>query len=300
MPSVTDELDWDEVLDGKAATPARRRYYGERHGQLPTQLASEDARRLFASVADSFDERDYFQEWFGYKCVDDGDVAGKAGEDRRSYVLRTTRRGDIWPIEQYWGEWDDALFFTAIEFVYDHISKPTEGRYHDYGNCGYHATKFDKKAGQREFREQVNEILADYGSGFQLTAAGEVEHTAATGLEPLMDADVEVLGSNIKGRVEAAVRKYRSRQSTPDDRRDAARDLFDVLEHLRDRARDVLSSDDERDLFEIANRYAMRHFNRSQKSDYDKPIFQDWMFNTLLAAIDAFARLDRERSGEST
>lgn len=292
---MAEELDWDEHPHRLA--PQRRRYWAERHGEAH-DLASAEVFRLFASLVDSFWERHYFQEWFGYRCVDapDGYRAGKAGADDHAYAYRATRRDDVWPVDLNWREWDDAAFFTAIEFVYDHISKPTSGYKHDFMNCGYHARSFDARAGQRQFRVEVNELLADYGIGWELSSTGEVEHKAATGLEPLLDTDVTVLGSDIKARVAAAITKYRSRQSTPEQRRDAARDLFDVLENIRKKARALLSGKDEDDLFNIANNFAIRHFDRGQKTQYDQPIFHDWMFHVLLATIDAFARLERERS----
>jgi hypothetical protein len=43
------------------------------------------------------------------------------------------------------------------------------------------------------------------------------------------------------------------------DRRDAARDLADVLKFLRADAKEVLNSDDERDLLKLANNFGIRY-----------------------------------------
>ena len=54
---------------------------------------------------------------------------------------------------------------------------------------------------------------------------------------------------------------------------------------------------DEAALFEIANKFALRHYNREQKNDYDKPIWLDWAFHVFLSTIRAVVRVrDRDVS----
>ena len=68
--------------------------------------------------------------------------------------------------------------------------------------------------------------------------------------------------------VHAAVDKFRRRSSTKDYRRDAVRDLGDVLEPLRKHAKARLGSDDSH-LFQILNQFGIRHNNETQKTKYD-------------------------------
>lgn len=78
------------------------------------------------------------------------------------------------------------------------------------------------------------------------------------------------------------------------------RDLADVLEFLRPRVKEVLTSKDESDLFHLANNFGIRHHNDQQRTDYDRPIFYSWMFYYYLATIHAATRLiEREGSTAS-
>jgi hypothetical protein len=76
-----------------------------------------------------------------------------------------------------------------------------------------------------------------------------------------------------------------------DERRDAIRDLADVLEYLRPQLKAVLNKKDEAAIFEIANNFGIRHHNQSQRTDYDKPIWYSWIFYFYLATIHAAVRL---------
>jgi len=63
------------------------------------------------------------------------------------------------------------------------------------------------------------------------------------------------------------------------------------LEENRKEIKQMFLSKDESDLFEILNRYNIRHSDLSQKKDYPNEIYFDWMFYNLLAAIDAFYKI---------
>jgi hypothetical protein len=101
----------------------------------------------------------------------------------------------------------------------------------------------------------------------------------------------------VQSRLAAAVDKFRRRGASVDQRRDAVRDLADVLEYLRPEAKAVLQSADEKDLFSLANNFGIRHHNQRQKTDYDKPIWLSWLFYYYVATIHAVTRLiDRKKS----
>src|SRR4029077_20624394 len=85
------------------------------------------------------------------------------------------------------------------------------------------------------------------------------------------------------------------RGASLDDRRHAVRDLADVLEALRADVHDVMLSKDERELFHLANGFAIRHQNRKQRGDYDRPTWLRWAFYVYLATIHAVLRV-RDRA----
>ena len=106
---------------------------------------------------------------------------------------------------------------------------------------------------------------------------------------------------NEETKVRRAILKFRRYSSSIDERRDAIRELVDVLELLRPKLKEVLRKNDESDLFNIANKFGVRHHNENQKTDYDKAIWYSWMFYYYLATIHASLRLIKkaEQSSDS-
>lgn len=155
-----------------------------------------------------------------------------------------------------------------------------------------HYETFDQEAGRNDFRVAMNEILRDYDKGYEITAAGEVVAIGPKGLRDLERAPRPPGDpTNVQGRVNVAIDKFRRRGSTASDRRDAIRDLADILEFLRPQAKAVLIQQDEADLFNVANNFGIRHHNQRQKTQYDEGIWRSWMFYYFLASIHATSRL---------
>lgn len=97
--------------------------------------------------------------------------------------------------------------------------------------------------------------------------------------------------ANIVDRVHAAIQKFRRHSPSVDTQRDAVRGLFDVLEFLRPKAKEVLKRKDESDLFEIANRFGIRHHTTDQQTNYNLDVWLPWMFQYCLATIHALLQL---------
>ncbi len=275
-------------------------YYSVRTGKNPSggRFGLEMFTRLFASLFSSFDGQGYFQEAFGYYCVDSGYVPGFVGDDIGGFLLRKLKKDDLWPVHERSSEYLEDDVFDLIELLYDVVSSGTEGGYHSYSDCGWHYREFDKTAGRREFRIAVNEILREYQDGYELSQNGEILSLPPQGLSALTSAALPPLDdAGVTARVEAAVHKFRRRGASSEDRRDAIRDLVDVLEYLRPRAKKVLKHKDEQDLFNIANSFGIRHHRPDQRTEYDKPIWYSWMFYYYLATIHAAVRLI-DKAGE--
>ena len=131
-----------------------------------------------------------------------------------------------------------------------------------------------------------------------MTTAGEIIVLAPEEFRTLLDAPVPATADAdlVTARVDEAKRIFQSRASTKADRRQAVRELADVLEVLRPEIKEEMLSQDERELFHIANGFAIRHNNREQRRDYDDAIWLSWAFYVYLATIHAVLRL-RERQG---
>jgi hypothetical protein len=280
-----------------------RRYYSIRTGKNPdaSRYDLPILLRLFSDFYLEFLSKDYFQEDFGYYCVDDGKVPGTLGSDIEAQMFRAIRKPDLWPIQEKYESYSEDDLFDIIEFLYDHVSKPIDGYFHSYNDCGYHYDTFDKKAGQQEFRDGINQILYDYKEGYELSDKGEILESPEQGLENLFAASLPTHDpDNVEQRVQAAILKFRRYRSSLDERRDAIRDLADVLEFLRPQVKTVISKKDEGDLFVIANQFGIRHHNDQQKQDYDKAIWYSWMFYYYLATIHACLRLIKKAESQST
>ncbi|MDB9437426.1 hypothetical protein PN450_11610 [Dolichospermum lemmermannii CS-548] len=279
-----------------------RRYYSIRTGKNPdvSRYDLPILLRLFSNFYLEFLNKDYFQEDFGYYCVDHEDVPGKLGSDIEAQMFRAIRKPELWPIQEKCKSYSEDDLFDVIEFLYDHVSKPIDGYFHSYNDCGYHYHTFDKKTGQQEFRDGINQILCEYKEGYELSDNGEILESPEQGLENLFAASLPTHDpDNVERRVQAAILKFRRYRSSLDERRDAIRDLSDVLEFLRPQLKTVISKKDEGDLFVIANQFGIRHHNDQQKQDYDKAIWYSWIFYYYLATIHAGLRLIKKAESQS-
>jgi hypothetical protein len=54
--------------------------------------------------------------------------------------------------------------------------------------------------------------------------------------------------------------------------------------------KNVITKNDEGDLFNIANNFAIRHDNEEQKTSYDRALWLSWMFYFYLATLHYAAR----------
>jgi len=277
----------------------RRAYYSIRTGRHKDGVRSDlvALQRLLRALYLSFVERCYFQEAFGYYRVGSGEGPGSLGADIEAQLLLAVRKSDLWPVQDNTSSYSEDDCFDVIEFLWDNVSKPVDGTYNSFGFWDYHT--FNQQEGREEFREAVNAILRDYESGWELSEDGEILALADEGLEPLLEANLPSYDpSNVERRVEAAIRKFRRHGSTVEDRRDAVRDLADILEFLRPKAAEhLLTKKDENDLFQIANRFAIRHHDGRQKGEYNIAIWYSWMFYVYLATIHAAVSVIKQAEG---
>lgn len=266
-------------------------YYSQRTGSNENLkgLPLEEIIELFIRMFEHLCADGYFAEALGYDCVDAGHVEGRL-RDVEMEMLLAFRKKSLWPIHKYSSNYSEDDFFDVIEFLFQHVSGPVDGAYHNYSDCGMHWSTFNTKAGRAEYRERINAVLSHYVKRFELSAGGEILHLPEQGFEQIFAADVPSKDENVTKRVEAAMLRYRRHGSTIDDRRQAVRDLADVLEYLRPKVQALLTNKDERDLFNLANNFGVRHHNDKQKTGYDQALWLSWMFYYYLATIHVVLR----------
>ena len=269
-----------------------KKYYSHRTGKNPEAIHLELPMfvKLFKTLYLDFLKNDYFYAKYGA-------VPGKLGADIESQMFLAIRKSGLYPLEEKCNNYSEDDLFDVIEFLYDCVSKHTHGynkyldEYEDY---------YETSVGKQEFRERINHLLCDYREGYELSENGEILELPEQGLEDLVLANLPPHDAeNIEQRVESAILKFRRFRSSLDEKRDAVRDLADVLEFLRPQIKAVISKKDESDLFNIANNFGIRHHNEEQKQDYDKAIWYNWMFYCYLATIHACVRLIKKDESQS-
>ena len=282
-------------------TSKPRRYYSSRTGTNPkaAQLDLNTLKSLVLSGYTDLKAKGYFDEAFGSWCVDNDFVPGAAGSDVENYVLFNTRK-NLWPIENHLPFYEEADLFDMIEFLFDHVSKPISGWVHNHAGCGMHWDKFDREAGQEEFRSAMSLLLESYDSGYELSDRGEIMGVGPAGLNKLLKAAPPTGDEDVLSRVNGAIDRFQRYGSSIEDRRHAVRDLADVLEKMRPLVKEALNTKDEADLFNLANNFAIRHFNEKQKGNYDRAVWLSWMFYFYLATINACLHIMKKKARASS
>lgn len=267
------------------------KYFSQRTGSNPNLkgLPLADIVGLFLKVFELLRQDGYFDEAFGFYCVDAGGIKGKV-KDVELEMLLAIRKKNLWPLDKHAQNYSEDDLFDIIEFLYQHVSKPIDGTMHSWNECGMHWETFNQADGRREYRDKINKVIQHYEKRFELSDKGEVLHRPEEGFEPIFNADVPSKDNNVVDRITAATLKFRRHGSSIDDRRQAVRDLADVLEYLRPKVQSLLTSKDENDLFNIANNFGIRHHNDKQKTSYDAAIWLSWMFYFYLATIHVVLR----------
>lgn len=278
-------------------------YWSERRerGPLSGGVDLPTIRRLYKSNFDWLWDRGFFQEAFGKWCVD-GDIEGELGAKPGEWFLRELGR-DVWPFDSSIESWDEDTFFDIVEAMHQLCSEGIAGTDHPYGDCGMHFDTFDRDAGRVEYRRVVNRVLLRFERPMEIDERGDVIEAGPKEMRPLLRATVPGRDAHESAveKTESAIQLYWNRSSDPHDRRRAVRDLADVLEWLRPTIKEEALPKDEQALFNIANKFAIRHDNREQRRMYDDAIWLSWTFWIYLATIHAALRLaERTDTGESS
>ncbi|WP_249728868.1 hypothetical protein [Acidovorax sp. CCYZU-2555] len=274
----------------------QQQYYSLRNGLNPLAngIPLDSLLMLFGRLYKGFRVKGYFDEVFGFYCVDAGDVAGTL-EDPDLDIFLALRKEHLFPIETYYSQYSEDDLLDIIEYLYQKISKPVDGFMHTHNECGMHWETFNKKEGQDFFVVEINKLLSHYEIKFELSKEGLILSKVDEGFQNLFTADIPTSDEeNIKSRVDKAIKNYRRHGSSVDDRKQAVRDLADVLEYLKPAIKNSLNRKDESFLFELINNYGIRHHSKSQKTDYDANIWLSWMFYYFLATIQAIVRFDNK------
>lgn len=272
-----------------------KKYYAQRRGVKSEPLDFEMLKKAFLLVFEKLEAFLYFRQATGYKCVDQEEpISGVWGTDPETFFFINLRMHKLWPIRENINDYDELKLFTVIEFLYDYVSEPQTKYYHKWNDCGYHTSDYDAAKGKARYREEMNDILKDYKSGYELSESGLILERPSRGFEFIFQ-EIEKTGdsTNIEERINTAIVKFRRYNATLDEKKDSVRTLADVLEYMK-KGGIKLPSKDDSDLFNIINNFDIRHHNRDQQGEYDKEIWYDWLFYTFLSSINVLLKLNKK------
>ncbi|WP_380280484.1 hypothetical protein [Kitasatospora purpeofusca] len=300
-PVVTQET-WFRELAGRAKEVRHvtepRPYWPQRQGKAAPNASagSYSVAHAFARLIGEMHRNGYLAEHFGQECVDvyaDLPDAAEVLERRLGIPL-------LWPLTP--GEWDEDTFLGLVEVFHDLVSRPRDCWYHSYSQCGWHHREFHAGPARTLYRWQVNRLLASAGVQYRLADEGEDQGRLVAVTDDaradLVHRALAVADPDIKQRTTHAIALYRGRGASIEEKRSAIIVLAGVLEERRDLIRAELGKPDDGALFQIANRFEIRHRDASQQEDYD-PAFLDWIFWWYLATVELTTTIAlRQRVGE--
>ncbi|MEU6559100.1 hypothetical protein [Nocardia nova] len=284
---------------------APKPYYSQRAAKAnsarpPAERDLDGAKRAWRTAVRDLQQRGYLSSVAPEPCVDDNSVYANPDEILDALIEDRLGKKALWSSPG--SEWDESTFYDLVEVFHDLVSRPRRGRYHSWDNCGWHWMAFTPRPAQILYRWTVNRLLERHGISLRLAKSGEdagrlvrEDDTRAT----LVDAALATPDPARRASVAHAVALFRSRSSGVDEKRSACVALAGLLEERRDLLKTELLSADEGALFQIANKFAIRHRRADQQGDYD-PAYLDWLFWWYLATIELSDKLLAAQSDGST
>ncbi|MFF7581057.1 hypothetical protein ACFZBE_39845 [Streptomyces sp. NPDC008061] len=294
-----DQCDWFEELIKRATelrhAAAPRPYWPRRHGIGISRddRTQRDNRQDFARLIGEFAGNGYLAEVFGEYCVDDHDDLPDASEA----IERRLGIPDLWPLAPE--TWDGDTFYGLIEVLHDLVSRPRRRWHHSHGGCGWHHSEFHNGPARILYRCKVNQLLRQAGIEYELAAEGEdlgrLVAVTDDARSALVHRALNDSAPDIMTWIRHAIALFRGHDATVESKRSAIVTLAGILEERRALIKDQIGKPDEGALFEIANRYDLRHRKADQRGDYDEA-FMDWIFWWYLATVELTNRLIASRT----
>jgi hypothetical protein len=261
-----------------------RPYWSARHGSA----AAAETWRSIVQLRDDFVRLIYSLHAEGYldralpkACLDN---RGGGGRDPEAVLAKRLGTPGMWPLKPH--QWSEDVFYDLIEVFHDLVARPRTRSYHSWNECGWHYGDFATDIGRALYRWKVNTLLE--AGGLELRLADDDEDIGRL-VQLVDDARTDLVertlaspDRGVAGRVMHAIALFRGRAATEHDKRSAVVALALVLEERRQFLKTAL--------FHIANKFAIRHQDTKQHTDYD-PMFLNWIFWSYLSTIELSDRL---------
>jgi hypothetical protein len=257
----------------------------------------------FVYLVEGLVDAGLWAESFGLDCPDGvGDPAKPPDVQIEDMLGHHIGIEETWPLRRSEPNWSRDDFYDLVEVLHDVASMPSTWSSHHYGGCVGHAGGFSPAVGQALYRDRVNALLGRSDLGVRLADSGEDQGrlvlVSGGGLDEALVEAVAVTPAEHVDEVRHAVALFRARDRDPVSMRSAIVTLAGVMERHRAMLHAELFSGDENALFEIANKFGLRHRKPDQRTDYDTP-FLEWIFHWYLATVALLGHLTEERQAET-
>lgn len=209
-------------------------FYSDRmNGETPRTLqalATATADGLLALVMSRLDGN-WLAAEFPERCPDPDKshifaTNVNAFEDRAQALIPKLQT----PLWHNRGDLADDTIFDLLELVGRFVALPTEGANH--GFYGHHALNFDRRAGAKQYRDDVNEILARGGAAFEMKSDLTVAHLGPAELREALSAlNPETGDAELDKLIEDGRQLVASRRSS--ERLVGIQSLWGALERLK-------------------------------------------------------------------
>lgn len=182
--------------------------------------------------------------------------------------------GDLtWPVTGDAMPADLVEVINLVEFVFQHISKPTDGWFHSW--CGAtHPTAFDARTARYEYTVAVNKMFRNFGLPLLLKKGRAVRITSVVLDRPVLELELATSDKHLVRLLNTAISDFQT-----GNRHHALRTIVDAFERIKtvhspDKRKSVkrvvesLSPEEEvqrafdedlRRLTQIANGFCIRH-----------------------------------------
>lgn len=292
------------IVDEARLTPYKPPvYYAERHSGSFVDVGP-DTRYSFAEdfieLLEAMSREGYFPKILPKICEDRGwsDTIDVSKELRRA-----TKQVIDWPLTPVEASLlPELAVYSLVEYFNDQAQRPRVAEWHNWNECGYDYSAFNRESGGAVYRWRVNELLGSHKAPLRLGAIGEEQgrlvHHFSSEQDALLTEEVESRSAHPSDEVAHAIRMFRARGANNIDKRSALGILAGRLEPKRKYLERKTTKGDVDDIFHIANKYHIRH--RGDQIREEREEYLDWMFWNFLSMVRLLDTLEAKQKALET
>lgn len=281
-------------------------YFAERHsgGRLDP---GPDSRFTFAEdfvqLLNEMSAEGYFPKILPKLCEDDRWPADPIDVARE--LRRATKQEVEWPLTSADAKLlPDLTIYSLVEYFNDQAQRPRSAQWHNWDNCGYDYSDFNRESGGAVYRWRVNALLKDHKAPLMLGSVGaergRLIHSFSHEQDALLTDELENRVEHPADEVAQAIRMFRARNANNIEKRAALGLLYRRLEPQRKYLEAKTTKGDVEDIFNIANRYHIRHSIGKQFRE-ERAEYLDWMFWNFFSMVRLLDALEaKQKAGEQS